>query len=328
MGVKYGTVLGKHGFKLPQVDEESIALGLKCEAEVKKVFPDALEEARGIADAIHEQYEKLAAFILTVGYGKPIGCSAFASLDESRIIFGRNYDFYYKFGRYSESYLTRPRGAFASLGNTDVFLGREDGVNEKGLAISMHFVSSQLGTSGINFPLAVRYVLDKCANTAEALDFLTHAKFLTANNYLIVDRSEALAVVEACPVRAKVRRPENGEKFIVATNHFVHPDMKQFEIVAKRDPDSEIRYDTILRTLRENRLHVSESVAKRILSNHEGRVCSHLDYIKLGTLWSQITDLKRLRVIRAEAQPCKTKYHVDNRLQGCLTGGEHGGPVS
>jgi len=323
MGVKYGTSLRKHGFKLPQIDEASLALGLQCEAEVKRVFPEVLEEARGVAEAIHEQYEKLATFVLTVGYAKPMGCSAFACVGDSRVIFGRNYDFYYRFGKYGESYLTRPKGAYASLANTDIFLGREDGVNEKGLALSMHFVSAQLGTPGINFPIAVRYVLDKCANTNEAVDFLTHVKFLTANNYLVADQNGALAVVEACPASTQVRRPENEEKFIVATNHFLHEGMKQFEIVEKRDPDSESRYDAILRTLRESRGYISENVARHILSSHEGRVCSHMDYIKLGTLWSQITDLKKLRIIRAEGQPCKTKYVVDNRLQKCLQGNDH-----
>jgi predicted choloylglycine hydrolase len=315
IGVKYGSALAKRGFKLPQVDVETIDLGLRCEAEVRRVFPEVLDEVRGFAEAIHEPYDRLAAFILTVGYAKPLGCSAFACVNESKVFFGRNYDFYYRFGKYSESYLTRPKGAYASLGNTDVFLGREDGVNEKGLAISMHFVSAQLGSPGINFPIAVRYVLDKCSNTTEAVEFLTHVKFLTANNYLIADKRGDMAVVEACPSAAQVRRPENGERFIVATNHFIHPEMKQFEEVSKRDPDSEIRYSTILRNLREVRGGVTGSIAKRILSSHEGRVCSHLDYIKLGTLWSQIVELQTLTILRAEGQPCKTEYRSDKRLQ-------------
>jgi len=91
--------------------------------------------------------------------------------------------------------------------------------------------------------------------------------------------------------------------------------MKPFEEASKRDPDSELRYDTILGSIREVRGHVTEGIAKRILSNHEGRVCAHLDYIKLGTLWSQIVDLKRPSVLRAEGPPCKTKYRPDKRLQ-------------
>ena len=323
MGFKYGTVLRRHGFKPPEIDEETTVLGLKCEQEVKRAFPNVLDEIRGIADAIQEEYERLASFILTVGYGKVMGCSAFACVDDSRVIFGRNYDFYYRFGRSSESYLTQPKNANASLGNTDVFVGREDGVNQHGLAMSMHFVSAQLGTPGINFPIAVRYVLDNCKNTGEAIEYLTHTRFLTANNYLVADRSGELAVVEACPTQVRVRRPETDERFIVATNHFVHPEMKQCESVAKRDPDSEIRYHTILRTLRETGGHVTENVAKRMLSNHEGRVCAHLDYIKLGTLWSQIADLQRLKILRAEGQPCKTKYHIDNRLQIAVRRSDH-----
>jgi len=319
MGLKYGVALGKHGFKLPQIAEESLTLGLECEAEVRKLFPEVLEEIRGLAEGVKESYERLAAFILTVGYGKPMGCSAFASANDSTVLFGRNYDFFNRFEKYAESYLTRPKGAYASLGNTDIFVGREDGVNEKGLAVSMHFVSAQLGTPGVNFPIAVRFMLDKCANTAEAVNFLTNVKFLTANNYLVADRGGDLAVVEAAPAGVRVRRPEPGESFIAATNHFVHPEMKEFEDVSKRDPDSEMRYDTIMRSLREVHGRVTEGIAKRILSNHEGRVCSHLDYIKLGTLWSQIVDLKRPTVLRAEGQPCRTKYHADKRLEASIS---------
>jgi predicted choloylglycine hydrolase len=319
MGMRYGTALRKHGFKMPQVEEETVALGSKCEAEVRPVFPEILEEVQGFAEAIQEPYEKVAAFILTVGYRKPAGCSSFACATDSTTVFGRNYDFYYRFEKYSESYLTRPRGGYASIGNTDVFVGREDGANEKGLAVSMHFVAAQLGTPGINFPLAVRFMLDKCANTAEAINFLTRVKFLTANNYLIADRTGELAVVEASPVGVRVRRPEAGESFIAATNHFVHPEMEQFEDTSKRDPDSEMRYAAILKSLREVHGHVTEGIAKRILSNHEGRVCSHLEYIKLGTLWSQIVDLKRLAILRAEGPPCKTKYRPDKRLEASLS---------
>ena len=319
MGAKYGTALQKHGFKLPEIEEETVALGLKCQEEVARVFPEIYEEIHGVAETIKEPYENLAAFILTVGYGKPIGCSSFASVNDSTVIFGRNYDFYYRYEKYCESYLTRPNGAYASLGNTDIFVGREDGVNEKGLAVSMHFVAARLGVPGINFPIAVRFTLDKCSNTAEAVNFLTRVKFLTANNYLIADRAGDLAVVEASPAGSRVRRPEADETFIVATNHFVHPEMRPFEDTAKRDPDSEMRYKTILGSLREVGGHVTEGIAKRILSNHDGRVCSHLDYIKLGTLWSQIVDLNRPTVLRAEGQPCKTKYRPDKRLQSSIT---------
>ncbi|HXX72811.1 MAG TPA: C45 family peptidase [Candidatus Acidoferrales bacterium] len=315
MGAKYGVPLRKHGFKLPDVGEEALRLGMQCEVEVKRVFPEILDEVRGLSEALNEPYEKVAAFILTIGFGKPVACSSFASAYDSKVVFGRNYDFYYRFAKYCESYLTRPKGAHASLGNTDVFLGREDGLNEKGVGISMHFVSAQLGAPGVNFPVAVRYVLDKCATTAEAVDFLAHTKFLTANNYLIADTSGDMAVVEACPAGVRVRRPEGGERYIVATNHFVHPEMKAFEDVTKRDPDSETRYTTIIRDLREVHGRVTESIAKRILSNHEGKVCSHIEYVGLGTLWSQISDLNTLTVLRAEGQPCKNKYHPDKRLQ-------------
>jgi predicted choloylglycine hydrolase len=313
MGFKYGTVLHKQGFKLPPCSERKMALGLQSEKIVKQFFPEILEEIRGFSDACKTDYAELASFILTIGSESP-ECSIFAVVDGTDTYFGRNYDMYYRFKEHIESYLTVPTGGYCSIGNTDVFVGREDGVNEKGLAVAMSGIPSH-PSPGIGFPIAVRYILDNCASAESAIAFLVKIPHLSTISYTVADASGKMAVVEASPQRSAVRKPEK-EGFIVSTNHFV--DSQMAEIPISEPPDSRRRYDSIATKLRKRAGRLSEKYLESILSDHEGLVCSHIAEINLGTLWSTVVNLGKLRIVRAEGQPCETKYELDSRLSEAI----------
>jgi predicted choloylglycine hydrolase len=316
MGFRYGSLLYRRGYRVPKVPEETLAFGRRCEREVKRIFPEILNEIRGFADACHAPYEHFASFVLSIGAFKPTACSIFAVNNGGDVVFGRNYDFFYRFKRHSESFLTKPSEGYCSVGNSDVFIGREDGLNEKGLAIGMTWVAPKTVKPGINFVLLTRCVLDKCANVKEALKILTKAHHLSTNNYLLADREGNMTVVEACAEKVRTRRPEDG--FIVCTNHFAHEEMLDMENHRERPPDSALRYTTIYKTLEENFGRVDIKTAQRILSDHTGKVCSHIDEIRLGTLWSLVAGLKRLRIFLAEGHPCRAKYREDTRLNRAL----------
>jgi predicted choloylglycine hydrolase len=318
MGYRYGTVLYSHGFRVSDQSGEKLDFGRKSEIEVKRVFPNVLEEIRGFADACHTSYEQLAAFMFSIGAFKPEPmCSAFAASSGPDLLVGRNYDFYYSFKKYTESYLTCPKDGCWSLGHSDVFIGREDGVNEKGLAVAITGVADLVIKPGISFVLAVRRVLDKCANVEEAVKTLSDAHHSANMNFLLADRHSDMAVVEASANRVRVRKPEEGCNFIVCTNHFMHPEMQDMEDQKERSGlnwDSVPRYTTIYNMLKKQRGEIDVRDAQEILSNHSGYVCSHQKRIKLGTLWSVIAVLKRLQILRAEGHPCRTRYRQDPRL--------------
>jgi predicted choloylglycine hydrolase len=319
MGFHYGSILYKHGFRFGEQPDERLRFGKECETEVSRVFPEVLKEISGFADACHAPYDHLSAFILGVGAFKPVGaCSVFAVKTGSDVLFGRNYDFYYRFKQHIESYLTQPLSGYWSLGNTDIFVGREDGVNEKGLAIGMTAVAPNEIKAGINFALLTRCILDKCANVREATNVLTSAHHVTANNYLVADREGNTAVIEACSKRVMVRKPKENEDFIVSTNHFIHSDMYSMENQSERPPDSVRRYTTIFEKLQQLKGKTTVEDAQRILSDHIGLVCSHIEEIKLGTLWSLIATLSKQSICMAEGHPCKTRYKLDMRLSKAL----------
>ena len=322
MGHKYGSVLYKHGFRVLEQTAEKLDFGRKSEKEVRRVFPEILEEIQGFADGCHVSYEQLLALILSVGAFKvePM-CSAFASFNGSDVVFGRNYDFYYSFKRYIESYLTFPKEGYKSLGHSDIFIGREDGVNEKNLAVAMTGVAEKSIKPGVNFPLIVRRILDKCANVEEAIATLSNAHFSTTSNYLIADEKGNMAVVEASPDKARIRKPKEGVNFVVCTNHFLHADMLEIEDQKERCWDSVPRYTTIYDALKQHDGKIDVKTAQKILSNHSGYVCSHQKKIKLGTIWSVIATLKNPQIFRAEGHPCRAKYKLDNRLNKAINTG-------
>ena len=322
MGFNYGTVLYKHGFRVTEQSAEKLDFKTESEKEVGRVFPEILHEIQGLADACHASYDNLAAFLLSIGVFKvePM-CSVFATFNGSDIIFGRNYDFCYSFKKYTESYLTLPEDGYRSVGHTDIFVGREDGVNEKGLAIAMTGVAEKTIEPGINFPLAIRCVLDKCADVEEGVELLLDAHLSTTSNYLLADRKGNMVVVEASPKLTRVCRPVDDDSFIVCTNHFLHPEMSEMEDQKERSRsnwDSVPRYTTIYNMLQKKDGEISVETAQEILSDHDGYVCSHQKKIQLGTIWSLIATLRQPNIFRAEGHPCKSKYKLDNRLNKAL----------
>jgi predicted choloylglycine hydrolase len=120
MGRSYGAILYGHGFRVTPQPKEKFDFAGKSEPEVRRVFPEILDEIRGFAEGCHASYEDMAAFMMAIGAFKPQPmCSGFAAVTGSDVLFARNYDFFYSFKKYTESYLTVPKDAFISLGHSD-----------------------------------------------------------------------------------------------------------------------------------------------------------------------------------------------------------------
>jgi len=327
MGRSYGALLYNHGFRVTAQSKEKLDFSAKSEPEVRRVFPEILDEIKGFAEGCHASYNDMAAFMLTIGAFKPQPmCSSFAAFNGSDLIFGRNYDFFYSFKKYTESYLTAPQDAFISLGHSDVFIGREDGINENGLAIAMTGLSDKTIKPGISFVLAVRRVLDKCTNVKEAAKSILNMHASANANFLLADKTGDMAVAEVSTDRVLIRKPKDGENFIVCTNHFVLPQMQQYEDLEGRNKenwDTIPRYATITEGIRKAGRKMNIKAAQEIMSGHTGYVCSHQDKIKLGTLWSITAGLKNLDVYRAEGNPCRTKYGEDSRLKRAVLKWKH-----
>lgn len=313
MGLKYGNLLyEKVNFVIPTISKEKMNFGLESYQDLKSFFPEVIEEIEGFAKGIKDKPENLGAFLLSLGvYNSSGQCSVFAFKNSESTIIGRNYDMLFDFKKFTESSLIAPIGKFSYISQSDVFIGRSDGINEKGLSVSMSFVNGTEIQPGISFHFVVRKILEDCENTQQAIELIQKAKVSSANNFLIADKNGAIAVVESAPQKSIVRRPQKAEPFIYIANEFKTKEMEAFDRGGVAWSKSTERYNG----LKDNLLSVQKmdlEKAKEILSDK--CVCLNLKKEKFGTIWSIVANLKELRIERAENTPTVKNFKSETRL--------------
>jgi predicted choloylglycine hydrolase len=313
MGLKYGKLLyEKANFVIPTISKQKMDFGLESYQDLKLFFPEVIEEIEGFAKGIKDKPEKLGAFLLSLGVFNPTGqCSVFAFRNDDSTIIGRNYDMLFDFKKFTESSLIAPKDKYSYISQSDVFIGRSDGINEKGLAVSMSFVNGTEIQTGVSFHFIVRKVLEDCENTKQAIELIKKAKVSTANNFLIADKSGEIAVVESAPQKSIVRRPEVNEQFIYITNQFKAKEMQAYDRGGVEWSKSAERYKGLSDNLKSVK-NMELQKAKEILSDK--CVCLNLKKEKFGTIWSVVANLNELVIERAENKPTTKNYKSETRL--------------
>ena len=155
----------------------------------------------------------LAARMLSL-YDPPAlvtGCSQ-AVLTRPEPLLVRNYDFDPKLleGVIALTAYTGRR----VLGMSDCLWGLLDGVNNAGLAMSLAFGGRRVTAPGFAMPLVVRYLLELCATTREAVAVLSRLPVQAAYNLTIVDREGDAVTAHVGPDHAA-----DIGRALVATNH-------------------------------------------------------------------------------------------------------------
>ena len=198
-----------------------------AEAALQAWAPNIWEELHGLADGLKIPVERAVAEYSNARLRyPPRGCSAVMAAG----LYGRNYD--YDTTHYDRILVAvQPRGVNASLGFSDRFTGRVDGMNEHGLCVGLHQVNNKAWAPGLACILIVRIVLDQCAGTREAIALLRRIPHGGGYNYSLMDAGGAAAVVEASPAALAVR---DGEA-LGCSNHFVSPALQLYN---RRNPGS------------------------------------------------------------------------------------------
>ncbi len=319
MGQYYGSFLYGQGFRISRLPRLSIGQKLIRESQdvIKSTYPEILEEIRGFADGCKASYDQVMGFVFSIGVTESgPKCSCFAVKSGTTTFFARNHDYLKALKRFTESSLIMPTGYNAFIGQSDIFIGREDGINEKGLGVGVTMVGGAFTKPGINFCLAVQCVLEKCDSVSASVKLLSGMQFSTSQNFVIADNTGAMAVVEASPVKVSVRYPEPNNSFIIATNNFRNPEMLPFEKDGDRNwYQSLTRYDSILEALQSPPKAIDLTCCEEILSGKYGFVCQYPWWGRFDTLWSIAADLRTLIIHRADGNPSKTTYKDDARLR-------------
>ncbi len=100
------------------------------------------------------------------------------------------------------------------LAMIDCLWGVVDGINEKGLAVSLTFGGREVVGDGFGMPLILRYVLEVCDTTSEAVEVLRRVPSHMSYNVTVLDASGQFRTVFVAPDRAAVVR-----QIPVTTNH-------------------------------------------------------------------------------------------------------------
>ncbi|MGG4090418.1 C45 family autoproteolytic acyltransferase/hydolase [Paenibacillus lautus] len=193
----------------PNIDTEQL------KSIYNEFAPQLLSELEGLAEGLEMPFPKAAA--LLGGYDVPkiaaMGCSAMITPS----YYVRNYDFTPAF---YDGYFTaaQPEQGLATVGYNLQAIGRHDGVNEKGLAAGLHFVSFDGYRTGLSPWVGVRMILESCATVDEASYMLRHIPHAACYNFSIGDARGNMAVVEASPDQVITRA--GGEAAIACVNHY------------------------------------------------------------------------------------------------------------
>ncbi|MBP5858885.1 hypothetical protein KAJ83_17835 [Marivibrio halodurans] len=139
------------------------------------------------------------------------GCSQVVWLGERPLLI-RNYDYA---PALSDGLIMKTRfGRTSVLAMTDCMWGVLDGVNERGLAISLTFGGRKTVGPGFGIPLILRYVLETCSTVAQATETLSSIPTHMAYNVTVVDRGGRFATAYLAPDRKPVVKA-----VAYATNH-------------------------------------------------------------------------------------------------------------
>ncbi len=85
------------------------------------------------------------------------------------------------------------------MGMSDCAWGLLDGINGDGLAISLAFGGRKVMGEGFGIPIILRYVLETCSNTAQAVQRLQHIPSHMAYNLTLIDAAGIAATVYLSP---------------------------------------------------------------------------------------------------------------------------------
>ena len=182
----------------------------EARSALERHMPELVPIWSALVDAVGA--DELGARILTMYDPPPLlsGCSQAALPGQAALV--RNYD--YDPNLFDAVVLETCLADTRVIGMADQLWGLLDGVNDRGLAVSLTFGGRRGAGRGFSIPIVVRYLLETCATVAEGVAALERIPVQAAYNVTLVDRDANHATVWLAagePARVTSDR--------VATNH-------------------------------------------------------------------------------------------------------------
>lgn len=298
-----------NGFIRP-ASKESIKETIKL---FNQFCPNINEEINGFADYFGRPAEEVIYYSFScVSKGN---CGQFSVLPQKtadkKIYVGRSYE-------WSEDddkrlLTVKADGLNGHMGFSMLLFGRYDGINDKGLCVTMTngipCVMSE--EEGLRFWVVIRILLDQCESVDEAIEMIEKLPISSYCNLMIADRSGHAALAEICNAVKSYKRisSASAEGYLCSTNHYVLPEMQH--LVKNRMKHSIDRYNAIENSLKAET--PDKKSLRSILSQKmpDGLTC-HYYQDGLGTLWSILFDVTDIQADVCFGSPqANTWYSFD-----------------
>lgn len=282
----------------------------------RKYAPEMYEELNGFADGLGVDYRTLIYYATTYNSGGR--CSHLAVLpratEDGHLYVGRNYEFD---PNKSDLRLctTRVDKKAAHLGFSELLFGRNDGINEHGLCITMSAaVPGQItNDKGLEFWAVVRMILDNCANVNEAIELIKDIPIASYVNFILADKSHNAALIEVAGKHKTYKKinQHSDKKYVCSANHFTIEEMLKYD--KARFWDSVLRYTAIEQQLNDASPEIKKDTIRRILSDTIpfGACCHHYSQ-SFGTLWSMVFDVTDISAEICFGSPNVNSWHRFN----------------
>lgn len=274
-GYKWGKLLFNHGRTLEHCptftpDENMRKFAQKCKTVYRKHYPELLDEIQGIADGQQLPVSTLETILFSMYCMRfDNRCTCFAFHNAGRVIFARNSDFLVSIEKLYMNCLYALDGAYAFNGNTTAYVEMEDGVNEYGLAAGLCFVYPKLNKPGFNAGMLVRYILEKCKTTAEAISALKSLPIASSQTITLADGNGDIAVVESNAEKLIVIKPD-GRNFVATANCFVSSEILPYRNTEIDDWRADERYRTAYNAIADHPEELSAEFAQDVLAGKYG----------------------------------------------------------
>jgi predicted choloylglycine hydrolase len=311
MGRQVGQQLRASGVDLPKLSGEQARYTELLVRTVEGRIPDLVQEMHGIAEG--GGYEERSVQFHSLAIGIVPSCTVIAvsgaQTATGRALFGRNYDSHPESSSFT-LYRTYPVNGLAHIGCCyDMLVGREDGLNEAGLAIAVAGVQGHYTSRpGVWDHIPVRAVLEQCRTVDEAVPVIKSLPHVWTKNFLVADAGGAIAAVEAG--QEGVATVRLGRGFGAIANHFVTQEMRAYCDEEKIPANSIQRLETARRWFEARPQQaggVKQGELKQLLSSTDHGVRSELGP-KFTTVWSWVAELGERRIELCDRLPEPDAY--------------------
>lgn len=243
----------------------------------------------------------------------------------------RNYDFPNLLQEYQMVRIAKPNEGYKNITMTQVcIVGAHQGMNEKGLSVAENYGRSwkkeydDYRLDGAPGAIIVQEVLEKCATTAEAIEFITnYPRRGNGAHFGILDKEGNACLIETTASRHAFRYPDDG--ILVHTNLYLTDELKEANTpkevkwkVSKMDRpyywSPERRYARAYELMQKMKGKLNREEIYKILSDHNNRepdddtVCTHGE---TGSTLATITSIpKKLEFWVTDSRPCESQQEL------------------